>query len=432
MKKRNCTVVKIITATVFLCSGILFCSCKKTPVSNFDTKNKVVIWTDNSEFAQYIELFNKLHPKNNAILVYKENPMLSLPPAKDELTPDIIVGSWLRSSNTKKYFKPLDYLFDRKLLSSEFFYKQLLDAGKIRTRQYLLPVSFNLPAVIFDNTNKDYVTENYTLSLEQLETTGAKYNQKRENGAYTRIGFSPLANNDFLYFTTKIYGADFREEKSHITWNRNGLNSTVENLNNWIVNTNSSVQAEQDFAFKYLFMPSYRQVTSGRTLFAYITSETLFKTQKDLNLNIDYRWIAGNNKIYIEDSFKTLGIYTKSQNQAGATEFIKWFFQTESQQEILLRKDKLKLETAQFGISGGFSSLRDITERVLPLYYNQLLTNLPPAQMLCVPQKLPARWESYTNLVIKPYLEQSLSSGKEESTASIPNLEKEWRKKVFD
>ena len=93
-------------------------------------QDRIVIWTSCREFAQYIELFNRQHKDNCAILVYKENPALSLPPAKDENPPDIIVGSWLRTDTPQKSFKSLDYLFDTKKLTSEVFYPQLLEAGK--------------------------------------------------------------------------------------------------------------------------------------------------------------------------------------------------------------------------------------------------------------------------------------------------------------
>ena len=74
-------------------------------------EQRLVIWTDCPEFSQYIELFNKTHKDNSAILVYKENPALSLPAQKDEVVPDIIIGSWLRNENTTKYFKQLDSIF---------------------------------------------------------------------------------------------------------------------------------------------------------------------------------------------------------------------------------------------------------------------------------------------------------------------------------
>ena len=92
----------------------------------------------------------------------------------------------------------------------------------------------------------------------------------------------------------------------------------------------------------------------------------------------------------------------------------------------------MHLETDLFGIAGGFSSLRDVTEHVLPIYYNQLLTNLPPSQMLTVPQMLPARWESYRTLVVEPYIKAVITMADGETTPSLQDFEKEWRKKVFD
>ena len=85
-----------------------------------------------------------------------------------------------------------------------------------------------------------------------------------------------------------------------------------------------------------------------------------------------------------------------------------------------------------FGIAGGFSALRDVTEHILPVYYNHLLTNLPPAQMLEVPQKLPARWDSYRSLVVIPYIQALVTSQNAASVQSLQDYEKEWRKKVFD
>ena len=110
--------------SIFTLSFFLF-SCKSQQP---EQKKRVVIWTSCSEFVQYIELFNKTHRENNAVLVYKENPALSIPPARDETPPDIIIGSWLRNDKPFKNFKPLDYIFYNKILSSDIFYQQLFEA----------------------------------------------------------------------------------------------------------------------------------------------------------------------------------------------------------------------------------------------------------------------------------------------------------------
>jgi hypothetical protein len=414
---------RIFFAAILLAAFSILSSCDETEQS------RIIIWTSSAEFAQYTELFNFTHPGSNAVIVYKENPAQELPPAKDELPPDIVIGSWLCTDKTQKQFKSLDYLFDRQTISSSMFYSQLLEAGKIRKTQYLLPVSFNLPAVIFAESNKNFISENYTMTLDQIKAAGLSYNEKNKKGTFSRIGFLPSANDDFLYLTTKLYRVDFREEKGQIVWSDLRLRNVVSYDRDWIINTNSSAQEEQDFAYKYLFMPDYRQVTSGRTLLAYTTSNKMFGYMKSQELNIDYRWIAGDDFIPIEDSLLMTGIYTKARNEQGATEFLTWFFDSENQKEILERKIQMELNNEMFGIADGFSSLRDVTEHVLPIYYNQLLTNLPPAQLLKVPQKLPARWDSYKSVVVEPYLNAAITT---DSKTSMGEYEAEWRKKVFD
>ena len=421
------------SALCFFLLGFTSCQEQKTNLTyqHFaQRERRIVIWTNCSEFAQYVELFNKNNAENRAIIVYKENPALSLPVPKDELPPDIIVGPWLRSDTTKKNFCRLDYLFTHNNISSQMFYENLLNAGKIRYSQYLLPVSFNLPAVIFDKSNEALVPDNYMLTLEQLRQTGAKYNQTKANGTFQRIGFAPLNNNSFLSLAAKLFYTDFRESKNQIIWSGQNLGKTTTFLKNWIQTENQSAQAEEDFSFKYLFMPYYRQVSSGRTLFACTESDLLFKTMHEQDLQLDYRWLTQDGKIFMEDSFVMMGIYKKTKNRTGASEFISWFFQNDVQREILERKEKARLETDMFGIAGGFSAVRSVTEHVLPIFYTQLLSNLPPAQMIQVPQKLPPRWESYKTQVVEPYIRAEITAITPHGRP-ITEFEKEWRKKVF-
>ena len=101
---------KFIFSSLLLCTGLMLSGCSKNAGSKNRTvyqQNRIVIWTSCREFAQYQELFNNTHVDCKVILVYKENPALSLPPAKDELPPDIIIGSWLNSEDTISNFRSL-------------------------------------------------------------------------------------------------------------------------------------------------------------------------------------------------------------------------------------------------------------------------------------------------------------------------------------
>lgn len=396
---------------------------------NTKTEHRIIIWTNNAEFAQYVEVFNSTHPENSAVLVYKENPADSLPPANDEQAPDIIIGSYLNTEKPEQYFKPLNYLFDYGRISSSYFYSDLLQTGHKGFYQYLLPVSFNLPLLIFSSENASLIQDHYMLNLKSLHDSSVAFNQKNKAEAFSRLGFIPSASEDFSYLATKLYQTDFHEENGKITWNEDNLQKTVNFLKEWTNTDNGGLSTEEDFAYKYLFMPSYRQITSGRTLFSYTSSNDLFQYMKEDDSNINYRWIIEKGRIPIEDSYLMMGIYKDCHNQVGATEFITWFLDSENQRSILKRKSDSNLDTEMFGIAGGFSAVREVNEHILPLFYKQLLENLPPSSLLSVPKGLPAKWESYKESVIQPYLKESVR--KDEKVDIQPYIT-EWEKRILN
>ena len=399
---------------LFLCAFFFFgCSFKRETL--------ITIWTNIPEFTEYGELFNDTHGKKKVILVYKKNPSEALASKNEKNPPDIVVGPWLRTDKTSRFFRSIDTIFDGSGITQSIFYPQLLEAGKIRQSYYLLPVSFNLPAVIFSKENAAAVEDNYTLSIEQLKEAGRAFNVRQQNGTYSRIGFVPQAGNSFLYFTAKAKGAQFRESKSSFTWNADKLSDAIAYLKNWSKTVNTSSEAEQDFAYKYLSMPNFKRVTSGRTLFAYITSDALFSLTAEQSEMLDYRWIYDGNKIPIEDSFVTLGIPKHAKHPNGAYDFIEWFLNAETQRAVLERKAKQNLDIHQFGIAGGFSSIREVNEHILPLYKTMLLTNTPPTNMLSVPEKLPSDWELIKEQIIVPYLRDEVQNTGDTPVADLPS-----------
>ena len=170
MNLENKKFLAVIAALI----SLLLASCKNSG------SKPLIIWTDNAEIVSYVELFNATHENISAFAVYKDEAARSLPPAKDELTPDLVVGSWLKNSATRKYFQPLDYLFQEKSLNRTLFYKQLLEYGQINDKQYLIPISFNLPAMIFSKKNEGFVESEHFLNLEQIRTFSTAFNKKNK------------------------------------------------------------------------------------------------------------------------------------------------------------------------------------------------------------------------------------------------------------
>lgn len=409
--------LKILLLSVAVLSVFTLAGCKKKP------ENRLVIWTDNSEFAPFIELYNKDH-KQKAVIVYKENIADSLPPEQSELQPDIIVGSLLKNNKVKKNFIALDFLFNRKYLSSNDFYKTLLKYGSVGHHQYLLPVSFNIPAMIFSTENKNLIKNNYTISLEELRESGAAFNKKNKKGNYTAIGFAPQSNSNFIYTTAQLLGANFREDKNKsFNWNKDSVDETIRYLKEWISSENTSPQIESDFVYKYLSETPDKQVTSGRTLFSFVTSDRLFSMSAAQLAKIDFRWLNHNGLIPVEDSMISMGIAKDTKKALLASEFISWFFSTETQHVFIERKMNSNLDTSQFGIAGGFSSLSDVNEHILPVYYPAMLTNIPQAGTFSVSDKKPTTWNKIKYRVIIPYLSDAVQA---EDGKNIATMEERY------
>lgn len=413
---------KLLLALFFICFVFAGCKNKSSPV---------VLWTNRSEFVSYAELFNSQQEDAKVLVVYKEDLSTSLPPAKDETTPDIIIGDWLKNSVTRKNFMSLDHLFAQLQLNREDFYPQLLEAGTIDGQLCLLPISFNLPAVILSSKNRNLLDDEYIISMAQMKEKGASYNKQNKSGLYTSMGFGPSWNQDFLYLALKLKGVNFTEKGNSFIWDNNALNETAKYLKEWTKSTNTSTSSEDDFKFKYLYTPSYTLVSSERCLFATIRSDEFFNVSEEKLQNIDYRWLHEQMSIPMEDDIVSLGIYKKSKNTNLAESFIVWFMQEESQKAMLERSVAMKLNTRTFGISGGFSSIRKVNERIFPLFYPMLLRNIPPADHLVAPNVLPPRWESIKDKVILPYIKDAVDTSKEKADKSMKELLAEWNKQYF-
>lgn len=408
-------------------AGIVLLLCLFTSCFS-NSREPVVVWTNRQEFASYAELFNASQDEVKVVVVYKEEPAESLPPAKDQLPPDIVVGSWLKNSITPDQFRPIDYLFSKRRINRDIFYPQLLNYGNIQNRQYLLPVSFNLPAIIFANKNNYLVTENHLLTPDQIRDIAKNFNKKNESNIHTTMGFAPSWSPNFLYLVAQLRGVNFRGNKNTLVWSQEQLELTMDYFHHWTSTVNDSIQEEQDFAFKYLYTPESRQVLSGACLFAHTFSDELFSVPKDLLQEIGFRWLHENNKIPVEDDMVFMGIHKDSPNITGAEVFVTWFMQEGTQHHLLERTTIMDLNITTFGIAGGFSSIQNVTERVFPIYYKILLDNLPAAQYITPPTNLLPRWESLKERVIIPWLSDAVATTDITSVTPLEQRISDWSK----
>lgn len=403
---------KNFKTVLFAALAILLSSCSKK-------QERLVLWTNNVDFVSFVELFNASQDKARIVARYYDTPTNKFASATAAVRPDIIAGSYLQAGIEKKIFVNLNSLFGKKgLLVKDDFYEPLLKSCSRNEKQYLIPVSYNLPSLVFDSSNYENVLGATMLSFDTIKEISKSYNAKNRSGVYTSMGFGPLWSSDFLYLIFKDNGVFFNVEGQKISYTENMFDRSVDFVRDWVNEINEGVKNEEDFAFKYLYMPFYNQAQNGRCLFSFASSRDLLSLPNDKIRDLDFRWICNSGKIQIEDDFVSIGISSKSKHKGAAKKFILWLLNEKTQRKILERKFKMNLETDSFGIAGGFSSLKSATEKVFPLYYRVMISNTPIADRLAAPQAFPANWERIKKNVVEPYI-LAACSGDDSKNKSI-------------
>jgi hypothetical protein len=285
-------------------------------------------------------------------------------------------------------------------------------------------VAFNIPTLIFARDKGELLSSPFTLTLPEIKALGKAYNIET-NGVYSRMGFSPSWDDDFLFVSAVLAGASFREA-SPLTWDNDALERSLAYVESWIREANTGIQAEDDFSFKYFYDPPAKLVSSGRVLFFYMSSSNLFTLSQEQGANLDFRWIAGEDTIPISEDMVYYGIYRHSRAQKAAEAFTLWYFREETQRLFLEEgKNKRLLET-RFGIANGFSALRIVTEQVFPQFYPILLGHMPPGSFLSPPNILPRNWTAMKERVILPYLHDRIRAANRGDIRSLDRRLSDW------
>jgi ABC-type glycerol-3-phosphate transport system substrate-binding protein len=368
-------------------------------------KAAATLWTDSPEMALYAELFNAENGRYRVEVSYRERLARDFVAAKSK--PSMIVGHWIRGAAVRPNLRSLDSLFTELRLNARAFYADFLTQGKVDGRQLFIPVSFNLPAVAFnEEAGKDFES-GFFIGLDEMEAAGKAYNRDK-GGSFVKMGFSPRFEPEFLYLLASLDDAAFQEGKP-LAYDRRGLTVAVERARAWVANANGSAAAEDDFAFKYLYDPGYRSAASGRVLFTYLSSDALLGMPEQKQEGLSFRWILHEGKVPANDDEVYLALSRKGTGRPAAEAFAAWFFDPGEQKRILEdAKDMRTLETG-FGIAGGFSSLREVNEKAFPAYYPGLVGHMPPDGPFMVSKPLPENWPILKREIVLPFLAAACS-----------------------
>jgi ABC-type glycerol-3-phosphate transport system substrate-binding protein len=411
---------KLIVLSIIVIVALFSCGLFKSLFG----RETAIIWTEQPEFAVYAEQFNLMQDRYKIEVKYMEQVAGQLVSASE--FPDIVVGNWLKSSSTRTFFWNMDGLLHDDAIRPNAFYPSLLNLGRIDNNQYLLPVSFNIPVVIFSAEHQDMILNPFTITLDEIKSLGQEFNVKN-NDIFTNLGFSPAENDEFAFVLATLFNASFREG-SPLAWDPIALEKAVEYIQTWTKETNTNIQSEEDFVFKYYYDPPAKLVLSNRILFAYLTSFDFFTLGEDIRSQLAFRYISHDNVIPVDERMVFMGICRKGKARGAAKAFIEWFYQDETQRSILTDIRENRLSDTLFGIGNGFSALRSVTESIFPQFYPNLLGHIPPADYLSPPNILPRNWLTIKRQIILPYLHERIRLEQRTDMKSLEQRISDWYK----
>ncbi len=297
------------------------------------TPKTVVLTTNRREVAAYIETFNTDQDDYRIELRYTSDSPVSI--STEGSSPDLIISEYLTGNDTIKHFRPLDGLFFERKIPLRDFYPALLKLGNRSNRQYLLPIAFDLPILIYDNRFPGKENELFLLDLEEIRTIAKSFN-KVESGTFHQMGFSPLWYGDFILLITQLFGTAYSEDSTQVLkYNPKNLSQALDFLKNWSQQDNGGPVNELRYKEKYLTTPPYRQVALGWAHYAYTTASAFFLLPENRRLGLNFRWIGYRGKILALENVVYIGILAKAPNPKGAEAFISWLFQSATQKKLL-------------------------------------------------------------------------------------------------
>ena len=387
-----------------------------------------ILWTDRPDFAFYVKYFNASQTRYKVEVFHHDFPARNLALAGNSRdTPDIVVASWLHGASTRAFLRSLDVYVGGDSGIEYAFYPGLLARGNIDGRQYLLPVSFNAPLAVFANAHSQKLSCPRTIGLEEMRYLAGGFNA-RAGAAFTRMGFAPTWDDGFLFTMATLFGASFRESDSAgaVEWDAAAIEQAVGFAREWIADTNAGVQATDNFTFRFFNIPPANMVLTERIMFANMDSSVFFTLAETQRNDLDFRWIAERDAIPLAEDAAYLGLARRGNAPRAADAFVRWFFSPETQQSLLERSHKFRQMETSFGIAGGFSALRPVTEQIFPRFYPGLLGRIPPEDFFSPANVLPGDWAAMKERVILPYLHERALQPDNAETAPLENRLADW------
>ena len=401
MKPAHIRIAAVLLLVLLALSVFLLAGCPT------DEQTTAVLCTNRPEFTSYAELFNSSQDDYRLVISYDKSP-------RDQLLEnrtgnyDLIIDAHLNSQKYLGRLASLENLFIEEQLDKDRFYSVPLSQGRFDNQQVLLPISYQIPGLMFHADQPLPNQDSFLIHMDQVRKLNQEFSENTEKGL-TKLGLSLRWDPFLLYQISLLKGSDFRESSTgSLIWNSENLKNSVDLIRNWTFEINQGLTAEREFSQKFLIEPPYKLISNKRILCYYTDAEQFYSISPQRREGLKLRWLAEEDTIPVLPNMLFAGIPHGAPGIQAAKAFLAWFSNAETQEDLLASTQYKRTRT--FGIAGGFSALPKVNEQTLPTYYSSLVGYIPSAPYLNFPPPMPADWPQIRDQVIIPWLEEQAAS----------------------
>lgn len=383
---------------------------------------RIVLWTDRPEFAAYAQSFNSAQNEYVVEVVYKDSPASALKSKKASRW-DVAIGPFLNSVSLNDTFMPLENLFADGTVDKAQFYQNALEKGVRDGHQMLLPLSFNVPAFIFQSGKIKQEYDSFALAPDSFSAICLDFNKAKSRHA--KSAFSPMWNPESLFFFSILSPGLCSQFEAGNEVSQQDVESGLAQIRQQIKDLDGGIKAETKFREKYLYKNPLELLDSSHIFFWYSDVGSFYTLPGERRQNYDFRYYQnGEGKVSACEDMLWLGVPKKGGNTKGAVAFIRWLMNPEVQQNLILKAREMGIRS--FGITGGFSASKIVNTETLPQIYPFINTFIPLEEYLAFPDSCPPDWYAFKSGAVIPYLVQECST--EETTRKLWEVSESWRR----
>ncbi len=382
------------------CVAVVFTGCSEEP------RRQVLVWTDVPALLDYAILFNQ--DSDTYAVEVASRPDLIGALQSETRVPDLVIGRYLNQAVAEQLFDEAGTIVSR-AGGPQQFYPGFLAMGRFGNVQRLVPVSFDVPAVLFADALSPDPEHRLMLELDAIRSAAGAFNDAGPAGTGV-LGYSPLWDTEFLRTLTTSRGVAFRHGPAGGTlWSTEPLRETLSFAAEWVFEVNEGPEQSDAFAVRYLTRPHRDLVRDGRIGFAFVSGSEFLGWPDSQTVGLHARWVAHDGVIFVRDSVVMAGVPRETSNAQGARAFLNWLLSDDTQQHLI--EQARDSGHARHGIAGGFSSIIHINERVLLEARPDLVGRIPPVSVLRWPQRLPHMWPRMRDEAVIPWVRDQIRAG---------------------